>query len=282
MKNEYRAGLIKRRTGVFFKYLFLILIALISVSPLVWVFLSAFKTNTEIMVNSFGLPHEWITKNVRQVFTSPNLISGYVNTIVTGSLVLLATILLGSMTSYISSRRMRSAWMHNYYSLGIMIPMQAILIPTFLVLKFLGITYTRTGIVLAYVAATMPITVFILHGFMKGIPKDLEEAAIIDGCSPFRLYWAIIMPVSKPGLATVLTLNLLTVWNDYLFSLVIGGSKFYNITVVINNFKGQPDTAIEYGLVCAGLMFSILPLAILYILMQENVIKGMAEGAIKA
>lgn len=282
MSNEYMLGRIKEKVGVFFKYLFLILITAISLVPIVWVFISSFKSNTEIMVNSFGLPVEWITKNVKQVFTSPNLISGYVNTLITGGLVLLFTTVLGSMTAYVSSRRMKSSWLHSYYALGIMIPMQAILIPTFLVLKFLGITYTRTGIVLAYVAATMPITVFVLHGFMGGIPKEMDEAATIDGCSPFRTFWAVIMPISKPGLATVLTLNLLTVWNDYLFSLVIGGSKYYNITVVINNFKGQPDTAIEYGLVCAGLMFSILPLAIVYIILQENVIRGMSEGAIKA
>lgn len=282
MSDNYFVRHIKNLTGVFFKYLFLILMTAVSLAPILWVFISSFKTNTEIMVNSFGLPHEWITKNVKQVFTSPNLISGYVNTLITGSIVLLTTTLLGSMTAYISSRRMRSNWLHSFYALGIMIPMQAILIPTFLVLKTLGLTYTRTGIVLAYVATTLPITVFVLHGFMSGIPRELEEAAIIDGCSPFRIFCSIIFPLSKPGIATILTLNLLTVWNDYLFSLVIGGSKYYNITVVINNFKGQPDTAIEYGLVCAGLMFSILPLAILYILMQENVIRGMAEGAIKA
>ena len=279
MRDKSNAASVAGNVG---KYAFLSLMAVISLFPIVWVFLSAFKTKTEIYTNSFGLPREWITDNITYVFSSNSLWSGYKNTIVTGMLVLVCTLLLGSMVSYVSARRLRSSWLHSYYALGIMIPMHSILIPTFLILKTIGLVYTRAGIVLCYVASTMPITVFVLHGFMKGIPGEMEEAARMDGCGPARSFFALILPISKPGLATVLTLNLLTVWNDYLFSLVIGGSKYYNITVAINNFKGTPENAINYGAVCSGLVFSILPLIIIYVLLQEHVIKGMCEGAIKA
>ncbi len=198
--HDYRVSNAVSMIGKICKYIFLIFMTVFSLAPIVWVFVSSFKSNTEIMVNSFGLPQEWLTDNIKKVFTSPNLISGYVNTVVTGGLVLLITTLLGSMTAYTSSRRMRSNWLHNYYSLGIMIPMQAILIPTFLVLNGIKMTYTRTGIVLAYVAATMPITVFVLHGFMSSIPREMDEAAIIDGCSPWRIFWSIIFPMSKPSI----------------------------------------------------------------------------------
>lgn len=280
--NAITTNNIRRKIGVLLRYLLLAAMALVSLAPIIWVFLSAFKTNTEIITNSFGLPHEWVTKNIVRVFTSRHLLSGYYNTLLSVVFVLALTVLFGSMTSYVSSRLSKGAGLQTYYAMGIMIPMQTILIPTFLILQRMGLVYTRPGIILSYVAATMPITVFILHGFMKGIPHEVEEAAVIDGATLTRCFFSIILPMSKPGIATVLTLNLLTVWNDYLFSLVIGGPGYYNITVVINNFKGQPDTAIEYGMVCAGLMFSILPLAVLYICMQNSVIKGMAEGAIKA
>ncbi len=281
MTHDLRRSL-PSRLLVAAKYTLLIGMAIISVYPIVWVFLSAFKSNTEIYTNSFGFPHVWVLSHMEKVIASKTLWSGYYNTLATGACVLVLTLLFGSMTAYVSARRLRGTLLHTYYAFGIMIPMQSILIPTFLVLKSIGLIYTRPGIILCYTASTMPITVFVLHGFMRGLPKEMEEAATIDGCSAARCFFSVILPMSKPGLATVLTLNLLTVWNDYLFSMVIGGSKFYNITVAINNFKGTPENAVNYGAVCSGLVFSILPMILIYILLQENVIKGMCEGAIKA
>ena len=159
---------------------------------------------------------------------------GYANTIINAIVVLFFTLILGSMAAYISSRAAKRR--SNAYLLCVsasLIPLQAILVPTFLILKQLGMIYTHIGLLLVYIASTMPITVFVLHGFMKGIPKEMEEAAIIDGASRARCFFQIIFPMSKPGLATVLTLNMITIWNDYLFSLIIGGKQeLYNITVV--------------------------------------------------
>jgi raffinose/stachyose/melibiose transport system permease protein len=244
--------------------------------------MSGFKTTSEIYTNTLNLPQNWIMENYKKVLTSPNLLLGFYNSFVTAFGVLLIGTIIGSMAAYVSSRLMKSGLLHTYFALGIMIPMHSILIPTFHIMKNFGMLYTRHGIILAYIASTLPITVFILHGFMKGIPHEMEEAAIIDGCTRTRTFFSIIMPMSKSGIATILTLNVLSVWNDFLFSLIIGGQKYFNITVVINNFHMDSDNITNYALICAGITFSILPLAIMYLALQEHVIRGIAEGAIKA
>jgi raffinose/stachyose/melibiose transport system permease protein len=266
----------------FFRYFILISAVLLALYPIFWVVMSGFKSTSEIYMNTFYLPKNWILDNYKRVFASPSLLSGFYNSFVNAFWVLFLGTMFGSMTAYVSSRLMKSGALQTYYAFGIMIPMHSILIPTFHIMKNLGLVYTRYGIILAYVASTLPITVFVLHGFMKGIPHEMEEAAIIDGCSRARTFFSVILPMAKPGLATVLTLNVLSVWNDYLFALVIGGQKYFNITVIINNFRGDSDNTTNYALICAGIAFSILPLAAMYLALQEHVIRGMAEGAIKA
>ena len=279
MEKNIRESVFRSRFFSALKYIVLAIAALVSLAPLFWVFLSAFKTNSEIIVNSFSLPRQWLLDNYMRAFSSPTMLRAWYNSIVNVVLVLGITLLFGSMAAYVSSRLTKGA-LQTFFAFDIMIPMQSILVPTFLILKDLNLIYSRPGMILAYSAASMPITVFVLHGFMKGIPREMEEAAIIDGCSRSRCFFSIIFPMSKPGLATVLTLNLLTVWNDYLVSLVIGGKKeLYNLTVTINSFR--TEFTADYGMICAFLMFGIIPLIILFVLLQENVIKGMAAGAVK-
>ena len=268
--------------GSFLRYFFLICMTFFAIFPIIWVIIGGFKTNVEIFNNTLSLPKKWIFSNYQKVLTSSYLLSGYYNSFVTGFWVLFLGLTFGSMTAYVSSRLMKNTALHTYFALGIMIPMHSVLIPTFHIMKNLGLVYTRYGIILAYVASTLPITVFVLHGFMKGIPREMEEAAVIDGCSRARTFLNIILPMSKPGIATVLTLNVLTVWNDYLFSMIIGGQKYFNITVIINNFRSDAENTTNFAVICAGIAFSIIPLAVAYLALQENVIKGMAEGAVKA
>ncbi len=185
------------------------------------------------------------------------------------------------MAAYVTSRLLRSEILYRYFTIGLMIPGSTLLIPTFIIVKNIGLVYTLPGVILAYSGGSFPITVFMLHGFMKNIPRELEEAAIVDGCSRAGCFWRIILPLSKPGLATVLTLLFLNVWNDYLIDLVVGGKdSLKNLIVSIYYFR--TEFKVDYGMTCAGLMFSIIPVAIVYAIFQEQVIVGMTEGAVKA
>lgn len=279
--HKYKSNKIRGGVSVLFKYMFLIFMSALALYPSIFVFISSFKTTQEIFLNSISLPKYWRMDNIVAVLTSPRLQMGYFNTFFYVAVTLICTAFLGSMAAYVSSRMAKSSALHLLFSFGIMIPMNAILVPTYLTTNALHLSGTRFGLILIYVAFAMPITVFILHGFMKNIPFEMEEAAVIDGCSKRRCFFSIILPMSKPGLATVLILNLMNVWNDYLFNMIIGSKKeLYNITTTINQFK--TDYRVDYGMICAGLLFSIIPLAIVYIVFQENVIRGMAAGAVKS
>lgn len=277
----YKVKKIKRKTLVMLKYVFLCLVAFSSLFPFIWVILSSFKDNSEIYLNSFGLPNVWRVENYIRAFSSTTLLRGFRNSIIITACVLLLTIPFGAMAAYITSRMNKKSLLYSYFTLGIMIPGTALLIPTFIILKNMKLVYTLPGIILAYAAQQMPITVFMLHGFMKNIPMELEEAAIIDGSSRTGRFFRIILPLSKPGLATVLTLLFLNVWNDYLLDLIIGGKdNLKNLIVGIYYFRSE--FIVDYGMTCAGLMFSIIPVAIVYFIFQEQVIAGMTEGAVKA
>ena len=279
--DNYQKKIIRKKFLIMIKYIFLILTAIMSLYPFIWVFLGSFKDNSEIYLNSFGLPKIWRFENYIRVLSSSILIRGFRNSIIITGSVLAIAIPLGAMAAYVTSRMNRNSAVYNYFTIGIMIPGATLLIPTFIILKNMGLVYTLPGIILAYAGSSMPITVFMLHGFMKNLPFELEEAAIIDGCSRVGCFFKIICPLSKPGIATVMTLLFLNVWNDYLLDLIIGGKdSLKNLIVGIYYFRSE--FIVDYGLTCAGLMFSIIPVAIVYFLFQEQVMAGMAEGAIKA
>lgn len=280
-ETELRIEKIKQRTGNVLKYAVVIFSCALALYPFLWVILSSFKDNQEIYMNSMGFPQVWRLDNYVRIFHSPSLLIGYRNSIIITFSVMAITLLIGSMGAYVIARKMKGTAIYTYFTMGIMIPMTSILIPSFLILTKMKLVGTMFGIIIAYAASQMSITIFILVGFMKGIPLELEEAAIIDGCSSSRTFFSIIFPLSKPGIATAMTLVFLYCWNDYLYALIIGGSgNLRTLIVAITYFKTEFKT--EYGPICAGLIFSIIPITIAYGLLQEQVIKGLAEGAIKA
>lgn len=277
----YRKKAAQSKILMTIKYVFLIFTALLSLYPFIWVLLSSFKNNNEIYLNSFGLPNVWRVENYTRALSSSMLVRGFRNSIVITGCVLLIAIPLGAMASYVTSRMSRNSKLYTYFTVGIMIPGATLLIPTFIILKNMGLVYTLPGIILAYAGQSMPLSVFMLHGFMKNLPFELEEAAIIDGCSRTGCFFRIILPLSKPGIATVLMLLFLNVWNDYLLDLIIGGKDNLK-NLIVGIFYFRSEFIVDYGLTCAGLMFSIVPVAVVYFLFQEQVMAGMVEGAVKA
>jgi raffinose/stachyose/melibiose transport system permease protein len=161
-----------------------------------------------------------------------------------------------------------------------MVPVHTILLPSYIFVRQLHLTNTRLSIILVYIAFNISMSVFILVGFMKSLPRELEEAAIIDGCSRTRTFFSIIFPLSKPGLATIGTLAFLNNWNDYLVPLIfLTSSKLKVITLGVQELKGI--FVEDLGLITAGVVLSFVPVVVVYIIFQEQVIKGMTAGAVK-
>jgi raffinose/stachyose/melibiose transport system permease protein len=270
---------LKDSVGMLIKHLVLTAYALTALVPFLWVLISAFKDNTSIFTRPFSLPASFAFDNFIRAWKVGGIGLFFGNSLFISLMTLLLQLFLVSMAAYALSRVFLAPLVMNYFLLGLMIPVHGTLIPDFLIVRSLGLTNSKFGVIIVMVSF-MSFGIFLLSSFMRQIPRELDEAAMIDGAGYIRIFFNVILPVSKPGLATIATFSFLGSWNEFLFSSVILNKKEnMTITLGINYLKGQYVT--DYGLLCAGLLFTIVPVVIMYLIFQEQVVKGMTAGAIK-
>lgn len=264
----------------FLKYLILVFFGFLSLYPFLWVVITSFKDNNAIYGDPLGLPVNPMIENYSAAWAGAEIGRNFVNSMMVCLATLCLLILITAMGSYVLMRVWRLPFMNLYLSLGIMVPVHALLIPAVLLFKKLHMTDQLGSLVLIYTAANISFSMFILNGFFRHIPQELDEAAFIDGCSRTQVFFRIILPVAKPGIATVATLTFLNCWNDLLLSLVlISSPQKKTLSVAISALKGSYNT--QYGLLCAGFVISIIPVVVMYLLFQKQVIAGMTAGAVK-
>jgi len=283
MDNSYSKVSNNKFKDTFFlilKYIILVFYAVLALFPFLWVLTNSFRSNNEIFAAPFAIPKSFKISNFTNAWSTANIGTYFVNSVLISVLAVGVMLILASMASYALARLIPSEGLYTYFTLGIMIPIHAMLIPTFMMLRQAHLLNTRPGLAIVYCAANLSLSIFILVGFMKGLPKELEEAALVDGANIFTIFFKIILPISKPGIATVGTLAFLNTWNDFLYAQVlISSPELKTLTQGIANLKGQYGT--DYGLMSAGLVITIIPVTIIYILFQEQVVKGMTAGAVK-
>ncbi len=268
------------RIAVLCKYVFLILAAVVCLYPFLWVVLSSLKDNSEIYRDPFGIPVSPMLENYAKAWKGAEVGRNFLNSMTVCLATLVILVIITAMGSYILTRVKKSVILDTYFSLGIMIPIHALLIPSVLIFKNLHLTDNLLSLVIMYAAVNVSFSMFVMNGFMKGIPKELDEAATIDGCGKGQIFFRIIMPVAKPGIATVATLAFLNCWNDLLMGLVlISSPQKKTLALAISALKGSYAT--QYGLLCAGFVISIVPVMLMYLLFQKQVIAGMTAGAVK-
>ncbi len=268
------------RIAALCKYVFLILAAVVCLYPFLWVVLSSLKDNSEIYRDPFGIPVSPMFENYAKAWKGAEVGRNFLNSMTVCLATLVILVIITAMGSYILTRVKKSVILDTYFSLGIMIPIHALLIPSVLIFKNLHLTDNLLSLVIMYAAVNVSFSMFVMNGFMKGIPKELDEAATIDGCGKGQIFFRIILPVAKPGIATVATLAFLNCWNDLLMGLVlISSPQKKTLALAISALKGSYAT--QYGLLCAGFVISIVPVMLMYLLFQKQVIAGMTAGAVK-
>lgn len=262
-------------------YALLIAYAALCLFPFFWSLLSSVKDNTEILVRSLSLPSKWRFDNYPNAWTDAHMGKYFFNTGLYAVISTTTLLIITPMASYVIARVVRrSLWLYTFYTLGIMIPVHATLLPSFILMRGLRLINTRPSIILAYVAFNISMSVFILVGFMRSIPKELEEAAFVDGAGRNYTFFHIIYPMSKPGLATIGILAFLNHWNDFLVPLILlTNDKLKVITQGLQELRGQYGQ--DYGLMSAGIVLSFIPVVVLYIAFQEQMIRGLTAGALK-
>ncbi len=278
--NGLKTADVKRVVALIGKYAMVLVLIVLNVVPFLWVIMSSFKDNNTIFARPFSLPEKLMFINFENAWIRTDIGVAFMNSVIASFTSLFMILLLSSMAAYVLSRIRPNLIMSTFFSVGIMIPVHATLIPVFIILKNLHLVNTRMGLILVYIASSLSISIFILSGFLKSIPKEIEESAVIDGCPMYKVYFKIILPIAKAGLATVATLTFRSSWNDYLFASVVCPSpNVTTMTKAIFNLRGQYTT--DYGLLYAGLTMAVIPVIVMYVFFQEQVIKGVVAGSIK-
>ena len=257
--------------------------AVIQIFPLWWLFNFSLKDNAQIYnLSAFALPEKMIWQNYVNVFESLNMGQYLMNSVLVTAATLLITVLFSSMASYAATRM---SWIHGdkiiiYFVLGIMIPMHAALLPIFILFKNLGLLNNLWALVIVYSAFSIPQAVFIFSGFMRGLPKELEEAATIDGCNIFQTFFMIIMPLLKPIIATVSIFIYLYSWNELMFALTLMSKKqMRTLTVGVMTLQGE--FFVDWGAIGAAMVVAVLPSLIIYALLSDKIQKSLVGGAVK-
>lgn len=262
--------------------LFFIIYCLLIFYPLFNMVMSSFKSTREILRFPFALPRSFDFSNYKTVLVDRGFGRFFFNSLWMTATTMAFVLLFGSMGAYGVSRyayKLRTA-VYLVFLSGIMLPLKAAVIPLFIIMKRLDFVNKPISVILIFIAMSLPSTIFILSGFMKTIPKDLEYAARIDGCSDWMIYRHVVMPVVAPAIALVTIYNSVPVWNDFFFPLVfLQDQRFKTLPLGLTNFFGQYST--DWSLLFTALSLAILPMLLLYAFMAKYFIKGMTAGAVK-
>lgn len=263
-----------------------VLIAILIVTqlyPLVWLLTYSLKTNEEILSGQFfAMPKTPMWENYKNAFNSGHYMQYLSNSVITTVITMVCVIVLSAMVAFAITRfRFKFGnLVMLVFLLGMMIPMQATLLPLMVIFKNISILDTRLSLIFPYIAFQTPIAVFILSGFMRGIPTEIEESATIDGANTYRIFGSIILPISVPPVMTVCILTFINIWNEYIMaSTFISSEKLKTLPFGIYSFVSQYQT--NYGNIGAFLVMGALPVILLYFFLSDKITKGMVAGAVK-
>ncbi|MCB0486672.1 MAG: carbohydrate ABC transporter permease [Flavobacteriaceae bacterium] len=265
-----------------FDYFVLIFFALLFLYPILWLFINSFKTQSELFTSPWTLPQTLSFVNYVRAFDVGNLGRSFLNSVIISGSVVAATTVLSGMTAY-GLTRLGWRWAGLVMSimlLGLMIPAHATVIPLFMMFNFIKINNTYLAVIIPHVVFTLPVAILIFAGFFISLPKELEEAAIIDGCSVLRAFFSIILPISIPALVTVAVTTFIVAWNDLLFpQIFLNDPNLKPLPVGLTNFQGRYAT--DYVGMIAAVVVTIVPSIVVYVLLYRRVVSGITAGALK-
>lgn len=261
----------------------MVIAAFITLSPIILAVINSFKTNGEIYTNILTLPEKWQFENYTRAFLKTNYLRSLMNTVFLVCLSIAGIVLAASLAGYKLARTKTSfsKVIFTIFILSMLIPFHSIMIGLVKVSHDLHLQGSLIGLSIMYVGIGSPMAVFLYHGFTKNIPKEVEEAARIDGCNEVQLFFYVVFPILRPITATIIILNALWIWNDFLLPLLMITEKSkYTLILSTKMLFGQ--YANDWSKILAILILALLPVIIVYVFMQKHIIKGVSDGAIKS
>jgi N-acetylglucosamine transport system permease protein len=277
---------VKAFTGL--AHVALVFWAIATAGPLIWVVLASFKSNTEIFLGKpFALPKHFSLDTYFSAWGEAHIGRYFLNSVLVVVISTAGTMLFGSMAAYVLARYrfFGNRFIYYLFVSGLAFPTFLALVPLFFILKGFGLLGTYHGLILVYIAYSLPFTVFFLTAFFKTLPYEIEEAATVDGASHTRKFFQIMLPMAKSGLVSITIFNIVGQWNQYLLPVVImtgpGAEQKYLLTQGIANISTSAGYHAEWSTLFAALTLSILPMIIVYAIFQRQIQAGLTAGAVK-
>jgi raffinose/stachyose/melibiose transport system permease protein len=272
----------RRRLTPLLQYLSAGAVAALVLIPLVAAVINGFKSNADLLAHPFGLPRTWLWENYTSVLTSDAFWRMLRNSTVVMAGTAVGVVGLASMAAYIFARvsfRGREL-LFNFFTLGLLFPIAVAILPLYITLRQAGLVDSLWGIILPQVAFGLPGNILILRGFFTSIPRELDEAAAIDGCSLAGYYWRILLPLMRPALAAAVVLTMVASWNNFFLPLlVLNSEQLYTLPLGIQQFQGQFGT--DWGRVLAFVSLALIPTIGFYLLAERQIVAGLTAGAVK-
>src|SRR5258707_1604405 len=264
-------------------YLLVVVIIVFNLFPFVWALLSSFRPSSELFSTKL-LPTQLTLAHYRAVFKDARFVAGLINSIIVAGCTVLIALGLGSLCAYALGRlpfRFKGPVLYLVLTMT-MFPSISVLSGLFVMLKALSLFNTRQGLVVTYLIFTMPFTIWVMTQYFRSLPKELEEAAYVDGASPLTVFWQILLPLTMPGLISTGLLAFIAAWNEFLFALTFTVTDtMKTVPVVISQFSGSSSFEQPWGSIMAGSMVVTIPLVILVMVFQYRIVEGLTAGAVK-
>ncbi|MCQ9207840.1 MAG: carbohydrate ABC transporter permease [Omnitrophica bacterium] len=267
-------------TGVLINLL-LLLIAAACVFPLVWMFGSSLKTQGSVFSDMSLIPRVLHWENYYRAWTEGNFGTYFLNSVIYTVCVVGGIVLISSLAAYAFSRLQFPGKNFFFYMFlaAMMIPLPGSFVPLYVLMERLHLRNTPQGYILCLINVGLSLSIFLLKTFFDRMPKDLEDAARIDGCSKLGIWWNVALPLARPALAVIVIFNSLNVWNEYILALILfDDARFMPLQVGLATFHGEFVT--QYHLLMAGVTIAVIPILLIYIFMQKHIVKGLTAGAV--
>lgn len=264
------------------KVSFAVLYTILTVGPILWVLTMSLKTTDEIRRSPYSLPENWRFDLYADVWLNSGYDRYFFNSILVVGSAIIILLVITPMAAYCFSKLpfKGSETIFTVIFSGIMIPAQILIIPLYQSLSDMRLINTRFGLMLVYVAIQMPMSIYILRSYFASVPNELREAARMDGCSELGAFWKVMLPVAKPAICTILIINFINLWNEFLFgSVMIQKNDKKTLPLGMIQFVG--DVNEDLGRIAVAVIIAITPVIVIYSIFSENFMKGMTAGAVK-
>jgi ABC-type glycerol-3-phosphate transport system permease component len=274
---------LRRHPGLIPVHLILLVYAFLSLYPLIWMVLMSLKTTPEVHTNLFGLPQEWRFDHYTHVLTTTRVPRYIFNSAWISIVTVIGVLALALPAGYAFGQlKFRGNYVLFMVILsGIMIPGQTTILPLFLQMKRFNLLDTPLAMIVPYVAGGMPFAIFLLRGFFRSLPSELADAAVVDGASPYQVFWHVMMPLTRPAISTLVVFYFMWTWNEFLWALLVVNRDIYKTITVGIYTSYQNQYMFDWPLMTTGLVIVTMPIILVYLVFQRQFIEGLTAGALK-